>query len=311
MKKLFIIFIITGITLCSYCQEKGKDGTKFWDKIEIKKSFDSKVDKAKPAILSFTIPTGSKNYFTINGGVAYRISKLGTGPLSKKTKLDIFSVYNRNNQIKKEQNNFKAGFSLEKKYLFIDENLIPRNFKLEVNFSNEFNRDWIDTTNSFLSLLYVEPYFRIAEKFKFSEPVMSKSGNMLSYLKAIPGLEYQNKFDVPVSDNKGSLTRLYFAASYEWYLRWRQKPGDVNSDWVNMIELSANYTYRNDFYNNTGKKEGYLPLLVFSAALYPFRNDNISFGATYQKGSDPVNGIDDQEFWQFVFKFKKEIKKKK
>ena len=115
MKKLFIIFILTGIVLSSYCQKTKNDSAKFWEKIEIKKSFDSKVDKAKPAILSFTIPTGSKNYFTINGGIAYRISKLNIGTVPKKTKLDIFSVYNRNNQIKKEQNNLKAGFSLEKK----------------------------------------------------------------------------------------------------------------------------------------------------------------------------------------------------
>jgi hypothetical protein len=310
MKKIVIIFFSTIIPFSSFCQGNGENSPKFWDKIEIKKSFDSKTDKAKPAILSITVPTGSKNYFTINGGVAYRISKLTTGVVSKKIKLDVFSVYNRNNQIKKIQNNFKAGFSLEKKVVFNDKDLIPRNFKFQANFSNEFNRNWIDTTNSFLSLLYLEPYFRIGDKLKFGEPVMSKSGNILSYLKAIPGLEYQNKFDIPVSDTKGSLSRLFFAASYEWYLRWRQKPGDINSDWVNMIELSANYIYRNDFYNNTDKKEGYLPLLVFAAGLYPFHNDNISFGVTYQNGSDPINGIDDQEFWQFVFKFKKDIKKK-
>ncbi len=308
MKKLFIIFIITSITLYSYGQQKGKDDTNFLNKIEIKKSFDSKTDKAKPAILSFTIPTGSKNYFTINGGVAYRISRMVTGPVSKKIKLDIFSVYNRNNQIKKEQNNFKGGFSLEKKYLFINKKMIPKNLKLQVNFSNEFYRNWIDTTNSLLSLLYVEPYFRITEKIKFGEPVDSKSGNVRSYLKANTGMEYQNKFNVPVSDTKGSLTRLFFSASYEWYLRWKEKPRDAKSEWVNMFELSTNFTYRNDFYNNTINREGYLPLIVFTTAFYPFRNNNISFGATYQKGSDPINGIDNQEFWQFVFKFKKEMK---
>ena len=314
MKKLFSIFILAGISLGAYCQEKIKAISKFFDKIEVKKSFDSKLDKTKPAIASFTIPAGSKDYFTINGGIAYRVSKLKASSednqVASKTQLDIYSVYNRNNQIKKEQNNFKAGFSLEKKYLFLKrDGITPKDFMLFVNSSNEYIRDWIDTTNSFASLLYCEPWFTVGDKFKIGKPVTSGSGEIISYVKLMPGLEYQNKFEVPASDSKGVLARLFLSATYEWYFRWREKKGDKSSKLVNMFEISGNYTYRNDFYNSTKNREGYLPLVNFTAAFYPFRNENISLGANYQKGSDPVNGIDDQEFWQFVFKFRKDLKK--
>jgi hypothetical protein len=309
MKTLFITSLILLITFKSTSQS-------FWDKIEIKKSFENKIDKDKPAIASFSLPTGAKKYFTINGGVAYRLSKLGTGSIASKTQWDLFGVYNRNNQLNKEQHNYKGGISMEKKIVFgntTTPRLKPNGtakdlFLLYISFTNEYIRDRIDSVSSFGSLLYFSPYFKISEKLKIGKPVISGNGRFLSYLKVMPGLEYQNKFEVSKKETTGSLTRLFFSSSYEFYLRWHKEEGNSASGWVNMFESSISYTYRNDFYNSTSEREGYLPLFSYTLAFYPFRNNNISFGATYQKGSDPLADIDHEEFWLFEFKFKKSIK---
>ena len=309
MKTLFITTLTLFIALKSISQS-------FWDRIEIKKSFENKIDKDKPALASFSLPTGAKRYFTINGGVAYRVSKLGTGSNASKTQWDIFGVYNRNNQLNKEQHNYKGGISLERKIVF--GNTITPRFKkdgtakdlflLYISFTNEYIKDKIDSVGSFNSLLYFSPYFKIGEKLKIGKPVISDNGRFLSYLKLMPGLEYQNKFEVSEKESTGSLARLFFSTSYELYLRWHKEDGNAASGWANMFESSIGYTYRSDFYNSTSENEGYLPLFSYTLAFYPFRNDNISFGATYQKGSDPIAGIDQQEFWLFDFKFKKVIK---
>lgn len=316
MLKVIISLVFTALSLQVYSQ-KEDDKSSFLDHIEIKKSFDNKTDKDKPALASFTIPAGAKDYFTINSAVAYRVQKLKAGKFPSKTKIDIFVAYNRNNQLEKEQYNYKGGLAIEKKFVFgsavpprVDKNGFARDlFLLWASWSNEYIRDRIDSTGSLASLFYLSPWFSMGDKFKVGKPVGSGSGNIRTYLKLMPGIEYQNVIDVPSGGEKGSLTRLFFSATYDWFLRWRKKPGDNGSEWVNLFELSAGYTYRNDFYNSTKTREGYLPLVSFTAALYPFRNDNISVGAEYLHGSDPVNGIDKQEYWQFVFKFKKTIDK--
>ncbi len=319
MRKLLIVLIVMGICFRGFSQEENTGINQFLKRIEIKKSFDNKTDKAKPAIASFMIPAAAKNYFTINGAIAYRITKLNTGAVAVKSKLDIFGAYNRNTELKKEQYNYKAGVALEQKLTLtntakprLDKNGFAKDIVLlYVSLANEYIKDKVDSTGSFASLLYTSPYFSFGKKFMIGKPVVSATGRVEATLKIMPGLEYQNKFDVTDADMKGSLVRLFFSASYEWFLKWREKPGDESSDWINMFEVSGSYTYRNDFYNNTNKREGYLPLALFNIAFYPFHNNNISMGATYQHGSDPINGIDDEEFWQFVFKFKKDIKERK
>ncbi|MFN8289677.1 MAG: hypothetical protein U0U70_05450 [Chitinophagaceae bacterium] len=330
MRKLLLLLVmLPALHNTALCQGGGKeDKASFWDKIEIKKSFDSKLDKTKPALASFTLPAGEKNYFTINGGIAYRISKLETGKTPSKAKLDIFAVYNRNNQLNKEQHNYKGGLSLEKVYVFgnsANPGTTRDGFARDLpvlwgSFSNEYIRNRVDSTGSFASLLYLTPGLSLGKKIKIGKPVLSvvrqedgkfdpeKSGRVSGIFSLSPGLEYQNTFTAPSSGTKGSLTRFCFSATYNWSLRWREKAGDPSAKWISLVDVTAGYTYRNDFYNSTVKKEGYLPLYQFGIAFYPFRKENIAAGIDYQKGSDPVNGIDDQEFWQFTLKFKKDLK---
>lgn len=306
MKKLLMGISIGIFSINSYGQAAVK---KIFDALEIKKSFENQIDRNKPAIMSFTLPAGDKNYYTINGGIAISPSILTTGRIPTKTKFDFFAVYNRNNQIDEDQNNFKAGLSIDHKLLFTKaDGITPRNLKLRVTFSNEYLHDKIDTTHSFLSLLYFAPIFRISDNVKFGMRVdQYKTQKIIPFLQWIPGIEYQNKFDVPAKDPKGANARLYMAGSVDFLYRVNKVIGNADT-LMNLLETGINYTYRNDFYNKTGKWEGYLPLFTYSISIYPFATNNISFGATYLKGSDPVSALAKQEYWLFEFKFKKEFK---
>lgn len=305
--KVFIFIMSTGI-LSINCY-----GQSFFNKalnaVEVKRSFENAVNRSSPAVMSFTMPGGGKNYYTINGGIAISPTILTTGKVPSRTAFDVFAVYNRNNQIDLEQNNFKAGLSIDQKLLFTKaDGYTPANFKLGITFTNEYLHDKVDSVKSFLSLLYFTPIFRISDNIKLGMPVDNyKTQKLIPFIQWIPGIEYQNNFHVPATDKKGSLARLYMAASVDLFYRINKNIGN-NKVLMNLLETGANYTYRNDFYNKTGIGEGYQPLFTYSLSIYPFTTNNVSFGATYLNGSDPVSGLSKQEYWLFEFMFKKDIK---
>ena len=143
-------------------KEKSKGG--FFDNFEVKKSFENDIDKEKPAVASFTIPGNENNYFTINGGVAFRNYLLTS---TSKINLDVWGLYNRNNQIDKEQKNYKLGTTVEwYKLYYKADKITPGDFAFKVNWSNEYQRNSIDTVSSYLSLLYFSPFFSISKNWK-------------------------------------------------------------------------------------------------------------------------------------------------
>lgn len=73
---------------------------------QLRKGLETKDDKDKPAVLSLTWPQDGKgNSYLINAAAGLNINRV-----YRKSSLDITPaiVYNGNNQIKKEQYNYKA-----------------------------------------------------------------------------------------------------------------------------------------------------------------------------------------------------------
>jgi len=304
MKRISSLILFFFISALLKAQNKGIDSF-YHKRIEIKKSFENKIDRQKPAAMSFTLPAGEKRYYTVNGGILLSFGKAG---IKTATDWNLFGVYNKNNQLKKEQDNYKLGFGLSKSIYFFKSPGMFRRLRLRVELNSEYLKNKIDTTKSFLTQLYVSPVFSF-KKFKIGLPVNDyKNDRWAPLFDIVPGVEYQNKFDVPLSAFKGSLARLYLATSFDLYYKVRAKANDPATDLVNLVQTNISYIYRRDFANNTGKWEGYQPLFNFTLAFYPFKNDNISFGATYTKGADPLAAQEKQEFWQFQFKFLKDIK---
>ena len=294
MKKVILIYIL----VIGYQAIINAQFDSIYSKrIEIRKSFENYLEKEKPASFGLTIPTGDKNHYLINGAIAYKISHMASNSVNN---MNIFMLYNKNNQIKKEQNLFKAGLSLENKIR------ITSKLKFVTTLTASYANNIKDTTQSFLGLFYFNPYYPFNNWLRLGYPVSNyKNSVMVPVFNIIPGLEYQNKYQTPQKDNSGSIARYYISSSLSLYFRIRKISGDKSSDLVNLFGTSFNYVLRKDFYNNTKIKEGYLPIYNFTISCYPFKVDNISFEASYFNGSDPVNGLDKQEYWELTFKIKK------
>jgi len=271
--------------------------TIYGPKLQIRKSFENIIDKGKPASLSFMIPVGAGNYYSINGAVALELTGLAENSV---TTFDAFAVYNRNNKIKKEQNQYKLGLAVDNVHR------CNSNLKFSTTLSAEYVNNVKDTTQSIASQLYLDPRFALKKFFRIGLPVSDfHNKRIIPLLNLIPGLEYKYSYKASQDDHTGSIARFYFSPSISIYYRVREKYKDEKSPFANLFGASFRYTFRKDFYNSTKIAEGYLPLYNFSLAYYPLKQDTFSLEAAYLFGSDPVNDLEKQEYWEFTIKIKK------
>ena len=75
--------------------------------------------------------------------------------------------------------------------------------------------------------------------------------------------------------------------------------------WASLLEFNFSYTGRSSFANKNSNFEKYIPLFTAGLNIYPFKNENFSFGLSYNDGANPIDGTPKQTFWLFSLSFKK------
>lgn len=289
----------------------------FWkNNILIRKAFESRDDQEKPASLLINWPKDKDAFYVLNGGVSLSFDKVrhNDNGNSKRLGTSFFYVRNRNNQIDKVQNNHKAGLSFDFKtgWFKIDSTkdipVTTRSYwKTNLSFQYLQNSIPKDTSRSFVSTLYFT-WLRKWEKFVLNDyNDLGKSGLQI-YIAPAAGFEYQQKFDAKNKDINGGIARFYFSSGIRFAYKQRPAPERPRKLGYRVAELSVKYTGREELSSSSLTEEGYTSLFTTELNLFPFAKsiqDNISVGLSYNKGEDPIAGLQKQDFWQLAFKFKK------
>lgn len=303
MKKLVLFYcLLLMLFQPNYCQST------FWKNIKIRKAFETKTeDDDKAANLSFTSPKDKPNYFIINAGIGYEFANMSKESKNNKIFKNSFSgffVYNKNNQIDKEQNNYKLGVS-SNQIFYTDINTSTAIFGSN---TIQYLRNYRDSTHSFLLTSYWHPFSKNQNCIKLGG--YAQADNLLAYyfLPQI-GMEYQNNFEAKKSALKGYDFRGYFSIGGS--LLVKKKTYDDSSKlleknrWTKGIELKVTYDGRISLLKNLDNQDSYAPMFKSEFIFYPTQDNNLSIGLSYNNGSNPIDGIAKQTFWLLAFKFKK------
>lgn len=301
-KIIFILMIFMGY------YQVGLGQSTLWKNIKVRKAFETKTeDDDKAANLSFTFPKDKSNYFVINAGLGYEFGSSSNESKNKKifkNSFNGFLVYNRNNQIDKEQKNYKLGVSSNQIFYFNPETSIA------IFGANtlEYLRDYYDSSHSILFTSYWHPFIKKPYFIKLGG--YAQADNLFAYY-FLPqlGLEYQNKFEAEQIEDKGYDLRGYFGLGGNLLLKKKTYDDDgtllSKNRWTKGIELTVRYEGRISVVDNMENNDSYMPMFKTELNVYPTQDNKFSIGVSYNSGSNPIDGLAKQTFWLLAFKFKK------
>jgi hypothetical protein len=299
--KTLILTIIFSIMIfqLSYCQSN------FWKNVKVRKAFESKTeDDDKAANLSFTFPRNKPDFFVINAGAGYEFGNTSSSNVMFKNSFTGFFVFNRNNEIDKDQKNFKVGIT-SNQTLYIDTGNSVAIFGAN---TVEYIKNYIDTANSFLFTTYWYPFLKKPNVVKLGG--YSQNDDLIAYyfLPQI-GLEYQKILEQNKTSNKGFDFRAFFRMQGSLLLKMKTYNEKSNllpkNRWKKGIELNTSYEGRASVARNSKDENSYVPMFKSELLFYPSQNNQFSVGLSYNTGANPIEGLVKQTFWLLALKFKK------
>ncbi len=293
-----------------------------WENITIRKAFETNSDEDdKAAVISITSPKDMDDIFKVNAGIGYTFEDLGK---KANHKLTTFFVYNKNNQLDKEQENYKFGLTYASLYVIKD------NLSLLNDTSVEYLNDNAKKTQSLLGLTYFHMLSNREGNLKL-DAYGTPDSRFAYQLNPKIGLEYQIDVDKAEPLETGYVVRSYFNAGGSLLYRKKTFQKETTNTvlvdkkgerlemlpeqtktvelermfWKKSIELAVNYEGRNMLLDNYDDNSKYLYFFKTELKIYPIPNDNFSIGVSYNKGENPISGLEKQEFWMISLNFLK------
>jgi len=264
------------------------------DKFTIRKTFETKtLDDDKAAVLSFTSPKTKSNSYLVNAGLGYNF----VGNTYEKLNVSAFFVYNINTQTDKKQQNYKLGSTMQNRF-----KVAPFTYIFGTH-SLQYVRDYVDTNHSVLLITYWNVWNKSGLKIGSYGGVATS--RFFYYIQPQIGLEYQNLIDAKEKkiSAKGYDFRGFESIGASFMLR-KDDTLKIGSKYAKLkfLELTFSYNYRESISRNINgnEKSSYL----FKAGLNWYITKDISLGASYNKGENPVDGTAKQEYWQLAFQVK-------
>lgn len=300
--------VLSGVLLCSsslIAQEKTSSMSRFFEALELRQSFGSAGTRNAPVRFQLTIPKHEETSYLIDGGLGIPIVNFKIGEaLTMDGKL--VGEYHRNTLIDEEQHNWQTGLSGTLR------TNIKRN-RAETKFSQwyftptlKFSRNLRDTASAVLFNMDVIP-FRSGDKGLNLNTYTIRGNRKLIQLLAInPGVEFQ--YNVSAQNQRDEGTVLRPLLKFQYLLagnRLKESPIEMivpDKTW----EASLDYTARYAVVNSTAMEEEFTQLLKAGVDYYLLtRPLRISFGVSFNYGSDPAQGLKKQHFYLATFSLQK------
>jgi hypothetical protein len=300
--RYFVLILFLGSSQQLFSQSE------FWKNVKIRKAFETETsDDDKAANLSFAFPKSKTDYFLINAGIGYNFyssTKLSKRKSVFKNSFSGFFVYNRNNQIDEEQDNYKLGISSSQVFL---KNVESMSAIFGLN-TLEYLRDKYDSSHSVLFTSYWHPFSKLQNGLNIGG--YAQNEHIFAYfLSPQIGIEYQNKFQAKQADIEGNVFRGFFGLGGNLLLKKKTYGEDgkllARNRWKKGVELLVRYDGRVTIFSNIDNIDSYVPIFKAEMNVYPTRDNMFSIGLSYSNGANPIDGLAKQTFWLLAFKFKK------
>ncbi len=284
---------------------------KFLSKITIQNEIDPLPDKPDPAIFQLTFPKGADDSWLIDAAIGYNFETKGQWIRDVNSEIDfkkgkkrwsftpLFS-YHRNTLVEEEQYNWQTGVSVN----FANINRKPNDNVMISHYASmslKYSRNVIDSVQSFLFTGQYDIFRSGIRGINLGTNTYTKSP-FLQYFSITPSYQLQYNFMANSKAKEGSILRPQFVVNYEIGSNLER----IQRDAKKKISLSLEYTGRYDVANSTGIREYYTHLFKTGLNLYLLNDPmTVTISGTFNYGSDPAKGLQNQQFWLLGLKLQK------
>lgn len=293
MKTSILTLFLIGFALSAYSQDK------FIDRFTLRQSFQSKNDKAEPAVITFTKPKDKDESWLLNAAIGYNLLKKSEVVLS----LDPYFEYHKNTLIDKEQNNWQAGIASE----WQSRDLSQKKWTPVFIFAVKYNEDQIKKNTSFQGNAYFTPLFKgkaKEAKYFWIPNNASDFGNVFQFsYSPYVGFENENRIKTKEDASEGNIYRALFRITSTVSLfpkseKLKEK-FEFNFDWQyrnNFSESVSDLTVKDHKFLTTG-----FNYTFFSA---DEGKKSAKIGFDYTNGENPTKSFEEQSFYAVSLKIK-------
>lgn len=291
MRKLYCISVIF-TCFSGTLKAQTTTGFKQWfmNNVRVANSMQTLDLSEQPAQFQLTFPKYKSHSYLVNAGVAVI--------LNNNTSLNYISdlnvEYHRNTLTDATQNNFSAGYGF--KWRFAN----AGNTDYFMTGDLQYLYDGMNITNS-LGGTFLVTLFRDGRPLNWNTNNFRLNNRLLFNLSPFAGLQLQDAFKSSQIGKEGFILRPEFEVNTLLALCKKAGP-----PYDKLLAVFCNYTGREDAINTTSFNEHYTQLLQTGLNYYlaysPFE---VSLGASFNYGSDPLNGLPQQQYWQVSVNFMK------
>lgn len=262
----------------------------FLNNVKIASSMRTLDLSEQPAQLQLTFPEHKAHSYLVNMGIAVILNNNATLNYIS----DLNAEYHRNTLTDAEQNNFSAGYGFKWRFAHAG----ATDYFMAGDLQYLYNE--LNATNS-LGGTFLLTLFRDGERLNWNTNNFRLNNRLLFNLAPFAGFQMQEVLKSRLNGMEGFILRPEF--SINALLAFCKKAGPP---YDKLLALFCNYTGRDDAVNTTSFKEYYTQLLHTGINYYlaysPFE---VSIGASFNDGSDPLNGRTQQQYWQVSVNFLK------
>ncbi|QCX39418.1 hypothetical protein FF125_13590 [Aureibaculum algae] len=270
-----------------------------FEQITLRKSFQSKNDKAEAAIVTFSKPKDKAESWLLNAAIGINILPNTTKVLT----LSPYIEYHRNTLIDKEQNNLQTGLALEWQLRDLS---IKKWTPIFIS-SIKYNDDKIKKVSSFQGNYYFTPLLKGKgknSKYFYIPNTIVDFGNAFQFTYSpYIGIENENRFSTEDLADKGSIYRAYFRVTSNILLfpsseKLKEK-FEFNIDWQYRYNLEENV-------ENLNKSEHKYFTASFNYIFFTTQEGKKSakIGFDYTNGENPSKNFEEQSFYALSLKVK-------
>lgn len=298
--KVLLLFLLLMFNTAFSQEEEDKRRT-FFDKLILRKSFDSKNNMSKAAVITYTNPKNNKESWLLSAAIGIDLLE----NTDKILLLNPYFEYHRNTLVDSEQNNWQTGLSFEMQTS--DLSKPDRSWSPVILSSIKYNRDQENEISSFQGNLYFTPIFKgkaLDPKFFWLPNTTVNFGNLFQFIYTpYVGLENENRFATETESAEGYIYRALiritsnillfpksekcrdkfeFATDWQYRYNFSENVEDLIFNDHRYFTVSFNYIF---FSANEGKKSA-------------------KIGFDYTNGDNPAKNFEKQSFYAISLKLK-------